>query len=76
MSDLTATLSEAEIDDLTRYRTPMRQAEELRQRGFVLAGVVRGRVWLPREHYNAVCRGAYGKTEITGSWKPDFSRIR
>ncbi|CAB4145132.1 Domain of unknown function DUF4224 [uncultured Caudovirales phage] len=72
---MSVTLTQAEIDDLTQYRQASKQAEELRQRGFLLVGVVRGKVWLPREHYLAVCRGEYGKPKEAGySNRPTINR--
>jgi hypothetical protein len=60
---LPATLTPEEIAGLTTYVRASKQVADLRARGFALAAVVRGRTSVPREHYNAVCRGIYGKTE-------------
>jgi len=72
MTDLT--LSDAEINNLTRYRKPQRQVAELRKRGFAMATIVRGKVSLPRDHYLSVCQGIYGGQQSRKpTWKPDFT---
>ena len=51
-------LSAEEIAELTGYRQPARQLQELQRRGFTRArrGSV-GQVILERAHYEAVCSG-------------------
>lgn len=54
-----ATLSEAELIDITGYRRAGEQLEELHRQGFARARRDRlGRIVLERAHYHAVCAGA------------------
>ena len=55
-----ATLSEAELVDITGYVQPSSQLRELHRQGFFRARRARftGRVILERAHYDAVCAGA------------------
>lgn len=53
------TLSEAELEELTRYRQASAQLAELHRQGFARARLDRfGRVVLERAHYEAICSGA------------------
>lgn len=53
-----ATLSDAELRDITGYRRAGEQLDELHRQGFARARRDRlGRVILERTHYDAVCAG-------------------
>ena len=54
-------LTPAELEAITGYRTSTRQLEVLRTRGFVRAYIGRQGVILERAHYDAVCRGTFGR---------------
>lgn len=59
---MTTTLTPAEIEAITGYRTPSRQLQTLHARGFSRAYRDRlGRVVLERPHYDAVCAGQFGQ---------------
>jgi len=55
------TMSQDELLAITGYRTPTKQLNILHARGFVRAYVGRHGVVLERAHYDAVCRGEFGK---------------
>lgn len=67
-------LSPEEIYDLTGYRQPHRQVEELRRQGFFRArrAPVTGEVILERAHYEAVCAGLEVKKDRRGSSGPEL----
>ncbi len=61
---MTPTLTPAEIEAITGYRTPSRQLQTLHARGFSRAYRDRlGKVVLERPHYDAVCAGQFGHVE-------------
>lgn len=55
---MTIILTSEELADVTGYRTPKRQLEDLHRQGFYRARIaVTGNVILERAHYDAVCAG-------------------
>lgn len=67
---MSVTLSPDEIQQLTGYRQPGKQLQELLRRGFYRArrSGVTGEVILERPHYDAVCAGA--TVEPGGATRP------
>jgi len=59
---MTATLTHAELSEITGYTRPTEILAELHRLGFVRARRDRiGRVVLERDHYTAVCSGAFAR---------------
>jgi hypothetical protein len=71
---LPITLTADELQSITGYRTPTRQLEVLRERGFCRAYIGRHGVVLERAHYDAVCRGEFGHVQPRKSANLDFLR--
>jgi len=57
------TMTPIEIEQITGYKAPTKQLSVLHERGFVRAYVGRHGVVLERAHYEAVCRGEFGKMQ-------------
>lgn len=57
---MNATLTSEEVTQITGYKRPAEQLEELRRQGFYRArrSPTTGAIILEREHYSSVCAGA------------------
>ncbi len=64
-------LSAEEIHALTGYKLPGKQLEALHKMGFYRARVSRiGTVVLERDHFHAVCQGAYVASANAEAYRP------
>lgn len=64
---MSATLSPAELNSITKSRQMRRQLEELREAGFWRARLGREGIVLERAHYEAVCAGALPAVQVSGN---------